>query len=492
MARDAAQTEVDNLQDSQRALRQENYRVLRVVSRKAQRTKAQLRGVRGHLHSIEGIIPKAKNDLLASTTALAEADKTVTYYRHQNKAYQRKIHILQLRSDRAPRAMENAISMAKKTAHKRALTLSLRHRGTFTPQARALARALVKSGCSQHTVATVIARVAHAMGASVKHNMSRRTVQRAILEGGVAAKVQLGHEMSHTASLTASGDGTTNRHINFDSRHIAMKVDTYLAKPLTSSTVSPVTSSSIPKVRLLGVDSSVDHTSETQVSGWKKKIGEISDTYSASPLAQRESGSFHPDDFALKLKGMNGDHAEDQRKTYRLMGVWKEEATFASLADKAILTLTWDELRPYVDTAVDTKVDEAGGNAMWEALAPEEKTVRDLAMMRALSVRLGTDMLARLPEAVQQSLKSLIWAGCSMHKEMNSVKGGDRTMQAAWTLLGLDPPILLANRDNAATLELAPTTTESISVAEERVLNVSGRGGVKTTSLAGAMFNHKD
>ncbi|KAH9949428.1 hypothetical protein B0H21DRAFT_820030 [Amylocystis lapponica] len=457
MDREAVQAEVDDLRDSEQALRRENYCVLRVVSRKAQRAKAQLQSVRGRLHSIENIVPKAKGDLLASTTALAEADNTVTYYRHQNKAYQRKIHTLQLRSDRAPRAMQNAITPW--------------YFHTSSPGSRARSRKermLPAYRCVRH-------------------------FQRAILEGGVAAKVQLGHEISHTAT---SGDGTTNCHINFDSRHIAMKVDLYLAEPLTgtseSSVVSPVTSSSIPKVRLLGVDSSVDHMSETQVSGWKKKISEISDTYSASPLAQRESGSFRPDDFALKLKGMNGDHAEDQRKTCRLMGLWKEEATFASLADTAILTLTWDELRPHVDAAVDMKMDEAGGNAMWEALAPEEKTVCDLAMMRALSVRLGTDMFARLPEVVQQSLKSLIWAGCSMHKEMNSVKGGDRTMQAAWKLLGLDPPILLANKDNAATLELASTTTEAVSVAEEHVLNVSGRGGVKTTSLAGAMFNHKD
>ncbi|KAH9918517.1 hypothetical protein B0H21DRAFT_827557 [Amylocystis lapponica] len=184
---------------------------------------------------------------------------------------------------------------------------------------------------------------------------------------------------------------------------------------------------------------------------------------------------FIPDDFALKLKGMNGDHAEDQQKTFRLMGAWKDKATFASLANSAILTIAWDELCPIIDAAVNMKVMEAGGEVVWDVLSPEEKTIRDMAMMYDVSLRIGKEAFSRLPGAVQQ---------------------GDRAMQAAWITLGLEPSIILANKDNFATLILArhdsTSTTDTTSAAEERALTVSSRGGVKTAGLAGALFNHKD
>ncbi len=69
-------------------------------------------------------------------------------------------------------------------------------KGVYTPQARALARDLVKAGISQKRVGEVIYLIAKYAGLSVKGVMSCRTVGRAITEGGAAAKLQLAYELN--------------------------------------------------------------------------------------------------------------------------------------------------------------------------------------------------------------------------------------------------------------------------------------------------------
>jgi len=73
-----------------------------------------------------------------------------------------------------------------------------------------------------------------------------------------------------------------------------------------------------------------------------------------------------------------------------------------------------------------------------------------------------------------------------MHKELNSCKGGNSSMMAWWAEAGLEGPVKLMNRDNTA------AAAEGSSAARKRAIDVSGAGGVKATSLAGAIFNHKD
>ena len=51
--------------------------------------------------------------------------------------------------------------------------------------------------------------------------------------------------------------------------------------------------------------------------------------------------------------------------------------------------------------------------------------------------------------------------------------------------------ILLANKDNAAVIDAIPDDeSEELTSAEQRAIEVSVCGGVKTTTLAGFLFNH--
>ncbi|KAF8129999.1 hypothetical protein K438DRAFT_1740365 [Mycena galopus ATCC 62051] len=83
----------------------------------------------------------------------------------------------------------------------------------------------------------------------------------------------------------------------------------------------------------------------------------------------------------------------------------------------------------------------------------------------------------------------MVIAGCCGHKDHNVSKYGVQGMEAVWDELGLPPPVLLANKDNAATIALG---TDVDSAAVERALKTSQRGAYKLVSLCGDLFRHKD
>ncbi|KAG2738962.1 hypothetical protein P692DRAFT_20757827, partial [Suillus brevipes Sb2] len=179
--------------------------------------------------------------------------------------------------------------------------------GVYTSEARDLARFLVRAGCSQESIGRVVSRITKLVGMSTNHAMSRRSVARALIEGGVASRIQLG--------LTISNDGATHKSVNYESRFVELKAPSY-AKGETCSDAPK-------KARLISVASAISHTSESQVDGWRNEITNLADTFSHSPLAKRFGMSLDVDEFVKKLKGMHTDHANDQKKTYRIWQEWK-------------------------------------------------------------------------------------------------------------------------------------------------------------------------
>ncbi|KAG1811726.1 uncharacterized protein BJ212DRAFT_1483459 [Suillus subaureus] len=244
-----------------------------------------------------------------------------------------------------------------------------------------------------------------------------------MLEGGIAAKVQLGHEIIQIKSLTFSSDSTMHRDINMNSWHVSYKALTYSC--LNKST---------PEQHnwFLGIKSSKDHTSETQLQGLKTTIDKMASIYNDSPLAQRIiTSELTTVIFTSKLKGINGDHSADQKKVFELIQRWK--------------------------------------NNNW----------RDELGMQADG----------LPNDKLRAAEFLVWVGCCMHKDLNLVKGRNVAMMDSWEVNGFECPMLLANKDNATTLQ---QPSEMVTEVQLRALEVSGQGGIKTCSLASAIFNNKD
>jgi hypothetical protein len=108
------------------------------------------------------------------------------------------------------------------------------------------------------------------------------------------------------AALCLSSDGTSNRNIKYEARHITYTAPTYSTDP--NAAQEAVTT------RLVEVDHALDHTAQSQFDGWDITNAKIIDVYLNSPLARRdalEGFSYAADDLFRKTVAYNSDHAAD-------------------------------------------------------------------------------------------------------------------------------------------------------------------------------------
>lgn len=96
---------------------------------------------------------------------------------------------------RAAEVKDNTYKRGFKRGKKAMSTLHLVEKGVYTPTARSVARTLMLAGCATKHVGYVIRTVCHAAGITVKGDISGRTAARSMLEGGIAAKIQIGHDL---------------------------------------------------------------------------------------------------------------------------------------------------------------------------------------------------------------------------------------------------------------------------------------------------------
>ena len=198
------------------------YDTGRVVKRKLQRTVARNSKLEAQIALLQSVeLPAAKEDAVRAIRLFDDAHAENTNLKHklshvmekcaveaiQTHAKQselkaelavskQKNRTLQKRCDRIPDVTANAVKRAKHNSDKENRTYRLFHKGTYKPQARQLARMLVAAGCSKEYVGSVIQMICKKAGVTVQGKMSRRTVSRAILEGGIAAQIQIGHELT--------------------------------------------------------------------------------------------------------------------------------------------------------------------------------------------------------------------------------------------------------------------------------------------------------
>jgi hypothetical protein len=151
-----------------------------------------------------------------------------------------------------------------------------------------------------------------------------------------------------------------------------------------------------------------------------------------------------------------------------------------------MLSLSPIELLPIISDVCDAKFAAIWGMEKWACLLDEEKAARDAAVHEEIIVHLSKAEYEALSDDKRHAVDLFIHAGCCMHKELNSCKGGNSSMTAWRAESGLTGSVKLMNRDNTA------TATTGSSAACQRAINVSGAGGVKATTLAGAIFNNQD
>jgi hypothetical protein len=64
-------------------------------------------------------------------------------------------------------------------------------------------------------------------------------------------------------------------------------------------------------------------------------------------------------------------------------------------------------------------------------------------------------------------------------------------MKTWWTENNVEPPVLLANRDNAAVLEELPERDNTVTPAQQQAIGKTSSGAITAVQIAGAILNHK-
>ncbi|KAJ7577601.1 hypothetical protein C8J56DRAFT_1060765 [Mycena floridula] len=287
-----------------------------------------------------------------------------------------------------------------------------------------------------------VRRIADQFSVDLHGNASDQSVGRIVMEGLVGAKHQFVHEAKQAEGATFSSNGTSHKHLGYMSRHCKL----ILADRVVT--------------RFMGITGETSHTSEAQLDGWVNLIKEIYETYNRA-TSTGEPADWR--DLLAVLKGMNTDHAEDQKK----LGEQRGEKILAARGG----------------TTGDSK---AGGSEIWNGLKKEQQSELNQVAYLEVCVRVGREALTELSDAEKSVIDFFTWVGCCMHKGMNSVKGSTAAMAKYWKDNKLTGPIKLMNKDNKAATQLGQ------SAAADRVVEMSQGGAVKLTSLAGAAFNHKD
>jgi hypothetical protein len=193
---------------------------------------------------------------------------------------------------------------------------------------------------------------------------------------------------------------------------------------------------------------------------------------------------------------MNGDHASTEKGTYKGMGGLKHQVGVKGLGEDALRAKTIAELVIYLQQWNMKKITDAGGIAAWDALSLLEQAERDKQLMDEVVEALGKEEYDALPADERRRLDLFIWAGCCMHKDQNSFKGGNTEMMSEWERLGIPGPALLCNKANSVALRriLEPGTMvpDPLTELEQKAFEESTRGSVKLCAIAGAMLNNKD
>ncbi|KZP04520.1 hypothetical protein FIBSPDRAFT_713214, partial [Athelia psychrophila] len=354
-------------------------------------------------------------------------------------------------------------------------------KGSYTPKARSLARVLISAGCATKHVGRVIRAVCAAARVPVKGSISGRTAARAVLEGGIAAKIQIGHDLGKAKAFTASGDGTSNKHIPYDSHFVHIKSPDY------SDPSGPAHRS-----RFLGLTSTPDQTAEAEADEITGQIDECVQLYNRTSLAIR-SGNFERYVVIIsKLKGIMTDHCSKARLWSDILHGRTNDAQNQLLGEEQTLELSDADIDAAFELSWAKMIQKAGGQAVWSCLPKAEQNLLQAIATKAALISMGEAKYQNLSDDEQRSLDFFIWVGCGCHKDLNSVSGGYAAM-LAWFLDHDDvlSPVLLPHKSNAGVIARI-RDPHRLNNDQQDAVQTSASGAVRAAWIAGALFNNKD
>ena len=369
-----------------------------------------------------------------------------------------KVYDLKRKALRAAEARERVIQRTKAKVTKERTTLYLLKKGAYSEDTRNLVRILIQANVSAKNIMYVIESVLATAGITAVGHISPRSVSQIVKEGYIAACLQLGYEMHVAEALTLSSDGTAHKNLNYDSQHAHYKVEG------ENGQKEQVT-------RFLGLQRTIDGSSEEAVKEWDYQLQNFFNIFNESPLAKEKNMFARLVEIYIKFVGMHADHCAKEKKNFDLMGEKKTEATYQVLGEKRILDNSVDELMPQFLSANQEMIDKVGGQEAWDKLNELQKNEHKADMLEKLTTDLGKDSFEKLSDREKRLFKLFVWVGCGCHKDLNTVLGGYVALSKFWVENGLEQPILLPNKVNAAII--ADKTADESESVKQAVLNSS-------------------
>ncbi|KAF8290388.1 hypothetical protein DL93DRAFT_2146671 [Clavulina sp. PMI_390] len=393
---------------------------------------------------------------------------------------------LKLDARYVPERIRKQVSKALAQARR----IQLKEKGAYTCEAHALMLELRRLGVPAAAISSTFRAFAASWNLEINGAPDAHTVKRVEGEGYIAGRIQLIEEMLESGGkiIFCHGDGTTDRSIGYESRASTMLVPDY-EDPSKPKSV---------KTRIWGTKRSSSHDSETQLQGLLDELAEMTELYNGLREMQNKAGTTV---IALIrfLMGMTSDHAEDQKKLSKMLELLKRGTWIRTLGEQALAKKTSDELEGALIASNEEMIAAAGGADTWSMLPEDEKHHRGQEAHEAMIERFGIEAYENLKDSEAEICGAgatlFVWAGCSMHKDLNAFKYAEKAVSEFWKLNNLDGPILLMNKDNAAAVAAdASEAGESGSktAAQIRALEASTGGAHKIITLAGLLFNHRD
>ena len=138
------------------------------------------------------------------------------------------------------------------------------------------------------------------------------------------------------------------------------------------------------------------------------------------------------------------------------------------------------------DERLDEMFEKAGGKECWASLTPTERLAREKEVVREVQIALGERAYQQLPLEERDEIDFWVFTGCTMHKDLNAMKGGVERMAKSWEEKKRTPPIPLMSKAQETAAEPDPVPKKGKKGRRPE------RGGTKLTSLLGALVKNKN
>ncbi|KAF7344413.1 hypothetical protein MSAN_01922500 [Mycena sanguinolenta] len=428
-------------------------------------------------------LTSARNDILYRDSTIDHLKSEVKEKQATINAIRKRLYASQKQSKRAQTSLKQV-----QTNYTRLRTWNPKKNGQYHSVSRKLARDLTRAGCAAGKVAFAVESCAEAFGITIRGRfMGRRTVGRAIDEGGKYGDIQLGQEIMNAPGFVESSDGTTHRGITVESRHITILVPSY--DPDVDDTDQTTWKH---QTRFVEVAPALDHTAKRQFEGTMEAVRRIADTYTRSPLAIQQQKVMEVNDYWRRKLGESKDHAADGKKEFTLSAEYKKQVIIRDLG-RAVMEQ--EDVQTARILLMMLEINDDDLRLMGEDLPARTRRVvwsienRAALAAMALEYKIGMEKFDALTPEARCNKCTHVFGGCCCHKDLNVVKYGVLEMERVYKTYNLPLPVLLANKANAATIDL---TKNPDSAALQHAIDSSSRGAIKLLSLLGSLLRHKD